>query len=93
MSPLVDAATLAEHLGLSRDTVYRRADELGVIRIGGRLRFDLERAVTPAPPPPPWKGRAVSAPPSARPPSPAGRPRQAQRGAPLLPIHEQRKAA
>lgn len=46
---LVDAATLADKLGVSRDCVYAHADELGCQRIGGgprgRLRFDLNRAL------------------------------------------------
>ena len=41
---LVDAATLARLLGVSRATVYAKADELGAIRVGSgkraRLRFD-----------------------------------------------------
>jgi hypothetical protein len=41
---LVDAATLAQTLGVSRDTVYAHADELGGRRVGDgarpRLRFD-----------------------------------------------------
>jgi hypothetical protein len=45
---LVDAATLATALGVSRDFVYAHASELGGERIGsgprGRLRFDLNRA-------------------------------------------------
>jgi hypothetical protein len=44
---LVDAATLARLLGVSRATVYARAEELGAIRMGDgkrpRLRFDPER--------------------------------------------------
>ncbi len=40
---LLTAAELARRLGVSRDTIYRRADELGAIRVGGgrrpRLRF------------------------------------------------------
>lgn len=44
-SKLVSAAELSRRLGLSRSTVYEKADELGVIRIGrgprARLRFDL----------------------------------------------------
>ena len=40
---LVDAKTLADMLGVSRDHVYRHADELGAIRTGGALRFDLDR--------------------------------------------------
>jgi DNA-binding Lrp family transcriptional regulator len=41
---LVDAAEIARRFGLSRETVYDRADELGAVRIGSgpraRLRFD-----------------------------------------------------
>jgi hypothetical protein len=48
--PLVDAATVAAALGVSRETVYTHAGELGGVRIGngsrGRLRFDLRRALT-----------------------------------------------
>lgn len=44
---LVDAATLARILGVSRATVYAHADELGAIRLGtgshARLRFDPRR--------------------------------------------------
>jgi hypothetical protein len=47
---LVDAATVAEWLGVSRDYVYAHADELGVKRIGngprGCLRFDLDRVLS-----------------------------------------------
>jgi hypothetical protein len=44
---LVDAATLAEHLGVARSWVYTHADQLGGKRLGGergRLRFDLSEA-------------------------------------------------
>jgi hypothetical protein len=44
---LVDAATLADRLGVNRSYVYTNADRLGAIRLGGsrgRLRFDLEVA-------------------------------------------------
>jgi hypothetical protein len=45
---LVDAATLAEALGVSRSTVYEHAAELGAVEVGGgsrpRLRFDAEKA-------------------------------------------------
>jgi hypothetical protein len=45
---LVDAQTLAEALGVRRETVYAHADELGAIRLGSgakpRLRFDLDTA-------------------------------------------------
>jgi hypothetical protein len=52
---LVSAGELAEILGVSRDYVYRHAEELGAIRVGGegprsehggrRLRFDVEKAI------------------------------------------------
>jgi hypothetical protein len=46
---LVDAARLAQALGVSRDTVYAHVTELGGRRIGagprGRLRFDLDAAL------------------------------------------------
>lgn len=45
---LVDAATLAVKLGVSRPYVYEHADRLGVLRLGdgtkARLRFDVETA-------------------------------------------------
>lgn len=45
---LVDAAELAEVLGVKRNTVYRLADELGAVRLGAgaraRMRFDVETA-------------------------------------------------
>jgi hypothetical protein len=44
---LVDAATLARQLGVSRATIYEHAQDLGAVRVGGgargRLRFDPER--------------------------------------------------
>lgn len=46
---LVDAAQLARALGVRRDWVYRHAEHLGAIRLGGpagRLRFDLHRATS-----------------------------------------------
>lgn len=45
-SRFVDAAELAELLGVERDWVYAHANALGAIRLGGprgRLRFDLQR--------------------------------------------------
>lgn len=52
-SPLVDAATLARILGVSRATVYQHAERLGAIAVGEvgedrkpRLRFDAEQART-----------------------------------------------
>jgi hypothetical protein len=50
MEGLVDAARLAERLGVSRDFVYAHADELGARRLGSgpraRLRFDLTEVET-----------------------------------------------
>jgi hypothetical protein len=47
-SGLVDAATLARLLSVTRGTVYEHADEFGAVRLGdgprSRLRFDVERA-------------------------------------------------
>lgn len=43
----IDAAEVGRRLAVSRETVYRLADELGAVRIGGgarpRLRFDPRR--------------------------------------------------
>jgi hypothetical protein len=43
-TPLVDAAAIAELTGLTRSTIYRRAIELGAVKVGTgpkpRLRFD-----------------------------------------------------
>lgn len=45
---LVDAATLAAELGVTRGYVYANADDLGAVRLGdgprARLRFDLAAA-------------------------------------------------
>lgn len=50
---LVDAAAVARLLGVSRATVYAKADELGAIRVGNgkraRLRFDPARIVANGP--------------------------------------------
>jgi hypothetical protein len=47
-SGLVDAAQLAKLLGISRETVYEHAAELGAIEIGSgsrpRKRFDVDQA-------------------------------------------------
>ena len=55
---LVDAQTLAARLGVTRDTVYGHAVELGGQRIGegprGRLRFDPDRALEA------WTARCAS---------------------------------
>jgi hypothetical protein len=57
-STLVDAQTVARKLGVSRDSVYRHATELGGHRVGdgprGPLRFDLDRALSA------WNGRLAS---------------------------------
>lgn len=87
---LVDAAALAAALGVSRETVYAHAKQLGGQRVGdgprGRLRFDLDQALEA------WTscvaGRRS---PEAKQPVPAGRlgarrPRRVGSGAPLLPI-------
>lgn len=45
-APLVDAAAVAEYLGVERDWVYANAARLGARKLGdgprARLRFDLE---------------------------------------------------
>jgi hypothetical protein len=45
---LVDAATLAAELGVTRSWIYEHRDELGVVRLGTgtkpRLRFDVDTA-------------------------------------------------
>ncbi len=50
---LVDAATVADALHVTRQTVYQHAAELGGVRIGSgpraRWRFDLARALEAAP--------------------------------------------
>lgn len=54
----VDAATLANHLGVTRGFVYEHADDLGVVRLGEgprpRLRFDLHHALAA------WNARSTS---------------------------------
>jgi hypothetical protein len=42
---LVDAAALADALGVDLKSVYRHASTLGAVRVGRRLRFDLDRAL------------------------------------------------
>jgi hypothetical protein len=85
---LVDAATLAVELGVSRDFIYTHASELGGERIGdgprGRLRFDLDQALAA------WASRSAGKGPQG-PPAPAstrGRRRQAVGNARLLPVRE-----
>ncbi len=43
---LVDAATLARRLGVDTKTIYRHADELGAVRVGRRVMFDPQKALT-----------------------------------------------
>jgi hypothetical protein len=76
---LVDAATLAAELGVSRDTIYAHAAELGGVQIGDgprpRWRFNLADAIAA------WQ------PPSA-PPTRAPRRRRSANSRPgLLPVH------
>jgi DNA-binding transcriptional ArsR family regulator len=79
---LLDAADLADLLGVSRATVYEHADALGAVRIGdgprGRLRFDAETALAA------WqtRDREPALEPVPRPP----RRRTRTRGPELLPI-------
>jgi hypothetical protein len=42
---LVDAQTVAAALGVDRKTVYRRRAELGGVKVGGAVRFDLVKAL------------------------------------------------
>jgi hypothetical protein len=42
---LLDAAALAQRLQIDVKTVYRHAEDLGAIRVGRALRFDLGRAL------------------------------------------------
>jgi hypothetical protein len=47
-SQLINAATLADALGVDRSYIYAHADELGAVRLGNgskpRLRFELDTA-------------------------------------------------
>jgi hypothetical protein len=83
---LVDAATLATALGVSRDFVYAHANELGGERIGngprGRLRFDLDNALAACAP-----SHASKEPPAPSKPNPKRRHRKPASGATrLLPV-------
>ena len=86
----VSAGELAVMLGVSRDTVYQHAAELGALHVGNgkrpRLRFDVEEALAA------WSARQSSkrSQPSDAP-ADAGRPARRRRRAPgsdldLLPI-------
>jgi hypothetical protein len=81
----VDAAQLAEVLGVERDWIYANANTLGAIRLGGprgRLRFDLQRVREAWPAPEANKPRRAP-----------GRPRRkrskAKRGARLIPYESE----
>ena len=69
---LIDAAEVARCRGVSRDWVYRHADELGVVRLGtgprARLRFDPATARSA-------NEGSVAAQAPAQPAKPSGRPR------------------
>lgn len=86
---LVDAAAVAEALGVSRGTVYAHADDLGAIRAGGALRFDLAAILTRRNPP---AERPGPAPDRQAAPRPARRRRPAA-GSILKPRDESREAA
>jgi hypothetical protein len=79
---LVDAAQLADLLGVERSWVYEHAERLGAFRIGdgprGRLRFDPETALAA------WKARDPEPAPEPAPRPPRRRTRP--RGPELLPI-------
>jgi hypothetical protein len=91
---LIDAAQLAQRLGVSREWVYEHANELGAITLGGgprpRLRFDLDAAVRII------EGRRRGTPPG--PPPVSAQPRTTRRrrrqpassDVPLLPVYEPR---
>jgi hypothetical protein len=70
---LVDAAELADLLGVARSWVYDNAERIGGVRLGdgprGRLRFDVERALTA------WRDREPE-------PQPEPQPRAPRRRAP-----------
>jgi hypothetical protein len=42
---LVGAREVADALDVDLKSIYRHADKLGVVRVGRRLRFDLDRAL------------------------------------------------
>jgi hypothetical protein len=76
---LVDAAAIAHLFGVSRDSVYQHADELGAVRLGdgpkARLRFDPAKV-----------GRALCRPPEKAP--TVNRRRATRRSSSLLPIRQ-----
>lgn len=42
--PLVSVTGLADELGMSKTFVYEHRHELGMVLVGGALRFDVNRA-------------------------------------------------
>jgi hypothetical protein len=79
---LVDAAEVADLLGVARSWVYDNAERLGAVRIGdgprGRLRFNVDRALTA------WRDREPEPEPEPQPRAP--RRRATTTTAALLPI-------
>lgn len=77
---IVDAAGMADYLGVSRDVIYANADVLGAIRLGNgerpRLRFVLDAETVHR-----WRQWG-----DAGPPAPRRRQRTANPDVPLLPI-------
>jgi hypothetical protein len=86
---LVTAAELAALLDCDQKTVYRRADELGAIRVGRAVRFDPERALAAAekggPREPSERSEAPETPAGTGRKRPTRKPEQ-RSGYPLLPI-------
>lgn len=79
---LVDAATLARVLGISRATVYANASKLGAMRLGDvgedkrpRLRFDVDTARAAM-----TSGTSSRQPESPQSPTASGKPRGRRRG-------------
>lgn len=83
---MVDAAGLAAALGVSRDTVYRHQEALGVVRVGGALRFDVDAARAAWTARTDSKGSQAPASPAVERSAAPGRPRLSGTRADLLPI-------
>ncbi len=82
---LVDAATVARELGVSREYVYRHAARLGGVKLGDEptdlLRFDLARVRQTLRPAPDPKTRSGS----------STRPHPSPSRVPLLPVRGRRE--
>jgi hypothetical protein len=85
---LVSAAEAARRLGVSRDFLYRHADDLGAVRLGtgpkARLRFDLDTVaerIDREPAPEPKRAKR------------SGRRTRRDGTAPLLPVRGDRRAS